>query len=152
MDDRISLVSVPLSTIIISTICIDKLYVIIIPASFRDVDTFQPLHVHVPDNFLEGVLPFFNWTFSLLYYSFRTGHEELIQTLTWDGTGSRLLSTDLVGVCKLWVMKVRLLKLFYKLVCSTLCKWKLDSHSLLFRYAGWFLNKLVTPTGTVLNN
>lgn len=37
--------------------------------------------------------------------SFSSGHEELIQTLTWDGTGSRLLSTDLVGVCKLWVMK-----------------------------------------------
>jgi len=37
--------------------------------------------------------------------SFKSGHEELIQTLTWDGTGSRLLSTDLVGVCKLWAMK-----------------------------------------------
>ncbi|XP_078363146.1 mediator of RNA polymerase II transcription subunit 16-like isoform X2 [Oculina patagonica] len=37
--------------------------------------------------------------------SFSSGHEELIQTLTWDGTGSRLLSTDLVGVCKLWALK-----------------------------------------------
>lgn len=37
--------------------------------------------------------------------SFSSGHKELIQSLTWDGTGSRLLSADLVGVCKLWVMK-----------------------------------------------
>ncbi|RMX43772.1 hypothetical protein pdam_00019497 [Pocillopora damicornis] len=29
--------------------------------------------------------------------SFSSGHEGLIQTLSWDGTGSRLLSTDLVG-------------------------------------------------------
>ena len=39
-------------------------------------------------------------------YSFNSGHKELIQSLTWDGTGSRLLSTDLVGICKLWTMKV----------------------------------------------
>lgn len=37
--------------------------------------------------------------------SFSSGHEGLIQTLSWDGTGSRLLSTDLIGVCKLWTMK-----------------------------------------------
>lgn len=36
---------------------------------------------------------------------FNSGHKELIQSLTWDGTGSRLLSTDLVGICKLWTMK-----------------------------------------------
>lgn len=37
--------------------------------------------------------------------SFSSGHKEIIQSLTWDGSGSRLLSTDLVGVCKLWSMK-----------------------------------------------
>ncbi|KAK2573990.1 Mediator of RNA polymerase II transcription subunit 16 [Acropora cervicornis] len=37
--------------------------------------------------------------------SFSSGHKELIQSLTWDGTGSRLLSSDLVGICKLWAMK-----------------------------------------------
>lgn len=37
--------------------------------------------------------------------SFSSGHKELIQSLTWDGTASRLLSTDLVGVCKIWAMK-----------------------------------------------
>lgn len=36
---------------------------------------------------------------------FSSGHKELIQSLTWDGTGSRLLSSDLVGICKLWAMK-----------------------------------------------
>ena len=46
-------------------------------------------------------------SFFFSYSSFSSGHEELIQTLTWDGTGSRLLSTDLVGVCKLWAMKVK---------------------------------------------
>ena len=39
-------------------------------------------------------------------YSFSSGHKELIQSLTWDGTASRLLSTDLAGVCKIWAMKV----------------------------------------------
>ena len=56
----------------------------------------------------------FHWTFSSPWYSFSSGHAELIQTLTWDGTGSRLLSTDLVGVCKLWVMKVRLIIVYYR--------------------------------------
>ena len=49
------------------------------------------------------------WTFCnhllTVFWSFSSGHEGLIQTLSWDGTGSRLLSTDLVGVCKLWTMK-----------------------------------------------
>ena len=39
-------------------------------------------------------------------YSLSSGHLELIQNLTWDGSGSRLLSSDLSGVCKLWAMKV----------------------------------------------
>ena len=59
--------------------------------------------------------------------SFSSGHKELIQSLTWDGTGSRLLSADLVGVCKLWVMKVNnnalsrpaIMALFKNDVCLT---------------------------------
>ena len=76
-------------------------------SSLRDVDTFQPPHIRCTCT-QHFFFHCFHWTFSSRY-SFSSGHEELIQTLTWDGTGSRLLSTDLVGVCKLWVMKVRLI-------------------------------------------
>lgn len=72
----------------------------------RNVDTFQSQHVHAFNSYWKVSFHCFHSTFSFLHYSFKSGHEELIQTLTWDGTGSRLLSTDLVGVCKLWAMKV----------------------------------------------
>ncbi|XP_032236483.2 mediator of RNA polymerase II transcription subunit 16 [Nematostella vectensis] len=47
-------------------------------------------------------------------YSFESDHEHLIQHLLWDGTGSRLLSVDESGMCRLWAMKDYLLNDWYQ--------------------------------------
>ncbi|EDO39653.1 predicted protein, partial [Nematostella vectensis] len=46
--------------------------------------------------------------------SFESDHEHLIQHLLWDGTGSRLLSVDESGMCRLWAMKDYLLNDWYQ--------------------------------------
>ena len=38
--------------------------------------------------------------------SFHSAHEDPIDQLLWDGTGSRLLSIDTAGLCKVWAMRV----------------------------------------------